>query len=227
MLVVVLPIVGQGLLSILLAIQSPESSLTEEATSSPALVAITLVVTAIGEGALVIILLLLLRWVSGLSLRELGYRALRPAEIGIGVLGSIAMALVGDGGESLIETLTKSKHNQLAVEMLKHLHDPRLLWAFGIFAIFIAPFYEETIFRVFVFNAVLRRSGFWFAAIASGILFGLAHGDVYALVPLALGGIVLSYIYYRTGNAFASMISHGLFNAFSVVALVFAPSLSK
>ncbi len=49
----------------------------------------------------------------------------------------------------------------------------------------------------------------------SGVLFGIAHGDLYAALPLALGGIVLCAVYYRTRNAFASMISHALFNAFS------------
>ncbi|HXM08008.1 MAG TPA: CPBP family intramembrane glutamic endopeptidase, partial [Candidatus Acidoferrum sp.] len=59
----------------------------------------------------------------------------------------------------------------------------------------------------------------------SAILFGLAHGDAFAAIPLALGGIVLCAVYYRTRNAFASMISHGLFNGLSLAGLLFAPHL--
>jgi membrane protease YdiL (CAAX protease family) len=40
---------------------------------------------------------------------------------------------------------------------------------------------------------------------------------------LALGGIVLCAVYYRTRNIFASMLSHALFNALSIVALLLMP----
>jgi uncharacterized protein len=195
--------------------------------NNPVIIVMTIVLTFIIEGGLVLVLLLCLRPVARLSFRQLGYRALRPADIAIAVVGSIVMALVSDGGESLIESFTGAKHSQLPVEMLKHLHDPRLLAAFACFAILLVPLMEETIFRVFVFNAFARYGGFWFGAIVSGLFFGIAHGDKYALFPLALGGIVLAYVYFRTRNAFASMITHGLFNAFSIAALVFAPQLAK
>ena len=57
----------------------------------------------------------------------------------------------------------------------------------------------------------------------SGVLFGIAHGDPYAAIPLALGGIVLCAVYYLSRNAYASMISHALFNSFSIVLLLFFP----
>ena len=50
-----------------------------------------------------------------------------------------------------------------------------------------------------------------------------SHGDSYAALPLALGGVVLCAVYYCTRNAFAPMISHALFNALSIVALLVAP----
>jgi membrane protease YdiL (CAAX protease family) len=197
------------------------------ALSSPLIIITTLLFTAILEGGLALLLLACLRWVSRLSLRELGYRPPHARDVATAIVGSIVMALVGDGGESLIESFTGTKHSQLPVEMLKHLHDPGLLGAFAGFAVVLVPLMEETIFRVFVFNAFARYGGFWFGAIVSGVLFGIAHGDVYALFPLALGGIVLAYVYSRTRNAYASMITHGLFNAFSIAALVFAPQLTK
>ena len=68
---------------------------------------------------------------------------------------------------------------------------------------------------------------FWTGAIVSGVLFGIAHGDLFAGVPLALGGIVLCGVYYLTRNAFASMISHALFNSFSIVMLLMFPKLTQ
>jgi membrane protease YdiL (CAAX protease family) len=63
--------------------------------------------------------------------------------------------------------------------------------------------------------------------VLSGVLFGIAHGDIYAALPLALGGIVLCAVYYRTRNAFAPMISHALFNGLSIVALLVAPGITR
>jgi membrane protease YdiL (CAAX protease family) len=222
-LIVVGPIVFMGASQMVAPQQAPSATLL----GNPLVVIFVLASTAVIEGLLVLVLLPLMHWVSGFSLHELGYRALRLSDVGTAAAGSIVMAIVGDGGESLIDSLTKSKHNQISVEMLKHLHDGPILVTFALFAIVLAPFFEESIFRAFLFNAGLRHRGFWFGAIVSGLAFGIAHGDRYAMIPLALGGIVLAYVYYRTRNIYASMITHGLFNAFSVIALIFAPTLAK
>jgi membrane protease YdiL (CAAX protease family) len=92
------------------------------------------------------------------------------------------------------------------------------------------PFVEEMLFRVFLFNLALRYSGFWTAAIVSGVLFGLMHlvtgsADLTSSALLALGGVILAWVYYRSRNAYASMISHALFNGLSTAALYFAPKL--
>jgi len=147
--------------------------------------------------------------------------------IGIALIGAVAMAIVANGGASLIDYFLHSTHEQGVVELFKGLRDPAVFTAFVVFAVVFQPFIEETIFRVFFFNFGLRFGGFWAGAILSGVLFGLAHGDLVAAVPLALGAIVLCWVYYRTRNAYASMISHGLFNTFSILALHYAPSLTK
>lgn len=165
--------------------------------------------------------------VSHLSLRELGFRAISPRELGWSVLAAIAMAVVVNGGATLIELMTHQKHDQQVVEMFKQIHAPAIIFFFAFFAIVLAPIAEEVTFRVFVFNLGMRYRGFWFGAVLSGLLFGAAHADIFAFVPLALGGIVLCAVYYRTRNAYASMVTHGLFNSLSIFALIFAPSLTK
>lgn len=172
------------------------------------------------------IILAALPRLSGFSLRELGFTMPTLRNVGTALLGALAMAIVVNGAATLIETLMHAKHDQKVVEMFKHVHDPRTMLFFAVFAIVLAPFAEETMFRVFVFNVGLRYRGFWFAAIVSGVLFGIAHGDLVAAVPLTLGGIVLASVYYRTQNAYASMITHGLFNSLTVVALIYAPNLA-
>ena len=221
---VVVLMLAFGIYQVLL---SASSSVDEKLLGNPVVVIESLGLTVIVEGALALIVLVLLPWVSRLSLRALGYRAPSPRDLLVAFLGSLVMALVANGGASLIQSLLHTTQDQQAVAMLRQLHDPRLLLTFAVFACVLAPLMEETIFRVFLFNAVRRYLGFWPGALVSGICFGLAHGDPIAALPLALGGVVLAFVYYRTNNAFASMVTHGLFNSYTILALIFTPQLAK
>jgi membrane protease YdiL (CAAX protease family) len=103
------------------------------------------------------------------------------------------------------------------VQLFGTTHDRNLIYGLIILAVFIAPVVEEVIFRGFVFNAFLRYVPVGLAAIASGVIFGLAHFDPTAFFPLSCGGIVLALVYYRTGSLISSMLTHGTFNAVNVV----------
>lgn len=194
---------------------------------SPMIVLLSLFITAALEAILILAVLLSLPGLSKFSLTDLGFRVPTKQAVLIGIAGAVAMIVVANGGATLIDYFAHSKHEQGVIELFKGLRDPATMIIFGLFACVFAPFAEETIFRVFFFNLGLRYGGFWTGAVISGVLFGLAHNDLYALVPLALGGMILCYVYYRSRNAFASMISHGLFNLASILALVFTPNLTK
>ncbi|HTV92070.1 MAG TPA: type II CAAX endopeptidase family protein [Verrucomicrobiae bacterium] len=224
LLLVVALLVGYGVWQAIVLQSGP---INTQALGNPVLVIGVLVLTLAAEGTLTLIVVALLPWASRLSFRELGYRTPRGGDVLIAVLGSLVMAVVANGGASLTQWLLHSTQDQQSVAMLRQLHDPRLLIAFAVFACVLAPLMEETIFRVFLFNATRRYFGFWAGAIISGLCFGLAHGDPIAALPLALGGIVLAFVYYRTHNAFASMITHGLFNSYTILALVLTPQLVK
>jgi uncharacterized protein len=175
------------------------------------------------EGILLVLVLAALPALSKFSLRQLGFRRPSTATVGTAILGAIVMVIVANGGASLVDYLAHSEHQQDIVQIFKGLHDRTTVALFAAFAVIFAPFAEETFFRIFFFNLGLRYGGFWAGAVLSGVLFGIAHGDLYAALPLAAGGIVLCAVYYRTRNAYASMISHALFNAVSIVALLVAP----
>jgi membrane protease YdiL (CAAX protease family) len=178
------------------------------------------------DALLVGLVLATLRPLSGFTLRELGFRVPDRSTLLTALVGFVAMVLVANGSEAAITYFSKNDHSQDVIQMFKHLHDPGTIAVFVVFAVIFAPFVEETIFRVFFFNLGLRYGGFWGGAIVSGVLFGIAHGDLYAALPLALGGIVLCAVYYRTRNAYASMISHALFNALAIVLLIAFPKLT-
>jgi membrane protease YdiL (CAAX protease family) len=221
---IIVPIVSFGIYQ---GVVSASEHIDTQLLGDPRVVLTSLGITLVVEGALALFVILLLPWASRLSLSELGYRALESRDVLVAFLGSLVMAIVANGGASLIQAILHTSQDQEAVAMLRQLHDPRLLIAFALFACVFAPLMEETIFRVFLFNATRRYWGFWTGAIISGICFGLAHGDPIAALPLALGGIVLAFVYYRTHNAFASMLTHGLFNAYTILALIVTPQLAK
>jgi membrane protease YdiL (CAAX protease family) len=179
------------------------------------------------EGALAALILAAMPALSKFSLADLGFRTPSPGTVGMALLGFGAMVVVANGSAALIDYFAHSPHQQDIVQIFKTLRDSTAITVFAIFAVIFAPFAEETFFRIFFFNLGLRYGGFWGGAILSGALFGIVHGDLYAALPLALGGIVLCAVYYRTRNAFAPMISHALFNALSIVALLVAPQATR
>jgi uncharacterized protein len=223
--------VGSWLLAIVIALLFIALfffSLKNQVTTKmdPAVFDLGLAAQFILEGVLVAIVLFAMPKMSKFSLRELGFRMPTPANIGVALLGAIAMAVVANGGATLIDYLAHSQHQQDIVEIFKQLHNTTTVALFAVFAIVFAPFAEETFFRLLFFNIGLRFGGFWVGAIVSGVLFGIAHGDLYAAIPLALGGMVLCGVYYLTRNILASMFSHALFNTLSIVVLLAAPKLS-
>jgi hypothetical protein len=96
-----------------------------------------------------------------------------------------------------------------------------------------APFFEELFFRGLVFKGLVRlfaprRPGVGPAHLAAlaaavvvdGVLFGLAHGEWVQLAGLALFGMVLAVLAYRTGRLGMSMVAHASFNLVAVLSIL-------
>lgn len=175
----------------------------------------------------VIYLVLVLPPLADTSLKDLGFRVPTSRDIGVALLGALAMVVVVNGLGTIIDKLLHTRHEQEAIKLFLSVHDPLVKAGFAGLAVIVAPLAEEFAFRVFIFNAARRYWPFWIAALVSGVCFGAAHWDKYAFLPLILGGVILCAVYARTRNAWMSMITHGVFNAVSVVALYFAPQLTK
>jgi len=188
----------------------------------------------VAEALGVVYLLALLPVLAKVPLRTLGFRALTLRDGLYVVAGAAAMIVVTNGLASLLETSLHTKVNEQAVGIYLAMKTPLAKAEFALFGIAIAAVAEETLFRLVIFNAVRKWSGFWVGAVVSGVLFGLAHWQpgsaaqsAALMIPLALGGIILSAVYYKSGNAYVPMLTHGLFNAVSLVVLFFAPQLAK
>jgi membrane protease YdiL (CAAX protease family) len=57
----------------------------------------------------------------------------------------------------------------------------------------------------------------------TGVLFGLAHAESLQLLGLAVFGIILSVVSYRTGRLGMNMVAHATFNLVAVAAAVVWP----
>lgn len=82
----------------------------------------------------------------------------------------------------------------------------------------LGPVCEELIFREGVLGYMLRNNVHpWRAVIISAVMFGMVHGNP-AQVPFAAAmGIVLGYIYFKTGNAVVPSIIHIINNSIACI----------
>ncbi len=160
------------------------------------------------------------------SIGDIGLRKPTGGDVRAGLLGAVAMYAIVEAAAYVQRFAFGVEGKQEAVQLFGTTHDRSVIAVYVLLAVMIAPFVEEIVFRGFLFNALLRYTPVGVAAVASGILFGLAHYDressFTAFVPLACGGIVLATVYYRTGSLAASMLTHGSFNAFNVILVLLA-----
>ena len=168
---------------------------------------------------LLVALLFAMPWLSRRSLRELGLRGFDRTTLVGGGLGAIAMYAVTIGIANLQFAITHEKPQEAAISFFTSTHDTALIVTFAVVAAVAAPFMEEFIYRGFLFNALLRYMPMWPAAIVSGALFGVSHASWSAFLPLACSGVVLAYVYYRTGSLTAAMLTHAIFNLLNVALL--------
>jgi len=112
-------------------------------------------------------------------------------------------ALIQTSKEKLLEQLGTSESTLL------------LVLSAGLTCV-IAPVCEEFLFRGFIFGSLRNWRGPWPAAILTGILFGGVHaGSAPAadLVPLAVLGVLLCWLYESTGSLYPCIGLHALNNS--------------
>jgi membrane protease YdiL (CAAX protease family) len=89
----------------------------------------------------------------------------------------------------------------------------------SLLAIVIAgPIFEELLFRGIILRGLLARMAPGRAIAASALIFGIAHLDIHQVVPAALIGWPLGWLYVRFRSIVPGIFLHAAFNALSVVA---------
>lgn len=110
---------------------------------------------------------------------------------------------MGTVADKLLEVLTKKE----TANQLEKLTLATPLWANLLFAGILAPVLEELFYRKLIIDR-LRRYGTVVAVVASGLLFGLAHGNLNQFFYTALLGILFGYLYLSTGNLRYPILLH-------------------
>ena len=85
--------------------------------------------------------------------------------------------------------------------------------------VLLAPFAEELFFRGLGVRALAVFGGLA-AILISGVVFGLVHGILGALPPLALFGVGLAWVRLRSASVWPSFIAHAAYNALGILVLL-------
>lgn len=113
---------------------------------------------------------------------------------------------------SFLSALTNHPTPQVMLDIYHSAKYPMLLW----FAVIVAaPFFEEIVFRGFLFEGLRHSSiGFMGAAIITSALWASIHlqYDLYEMVIIFLVGLLLAYSKEKTGSLYIPIVMHSLMN---------------
>jgi membrane protease YdiL (CAAX protease family) len=160
--------------------------------------------------------LLIVRWRGGTA-SDLGFRPIPSQDLHLILLGFAGMLGIIYGYQAIT--------NGLGLAFLRPVSNAPVEafagdWAVGILilrSVFFTPVTEEVLVRGFVFGGFRRSMPLWLAITRSGMFFGVVHLSTGLLIPYSLIGMLLAYLYARTGSIYTCIAVHALFNAFSLI----------
>lgn len=129
-----------------------------------------------------------------------------------GIIGGLLLIVVVFTLGLPINYLKPDLEPQLYEEMLRTITSNKDFVLLFIIGAVLAPFSEELFYRGMMYPVFRRKFGPTIGMILAGIIFGLVHLDSWRAIPLAVGGIILCYIYEKTNSIFVTTMAHGVWN---------------
>ena len=83
----------------------------------------------------------------------------------------------------------------------------------------LAPFAEEVFFRGFLLAALASVIGGLRGAVASSAIFSVVHLNVSTLLPIFVMGMLLAWLYLRTGSIWPPIVAHAAQNLIALTVL--------
>jgi membrane protease YdiL (CAAX protease family) len=133
-----------------------------------------------------------------------------PLTLSVGmVLAALALFY---GFSAVYGAIVQPDNPQTIIEDVGANESAALLLAGALMVIVVAPICEEVFFRGFLFRVLRVRMSFWAAAVIDGVVFGLVHGSLVIAPVLAVLGVLLCWVYERTGSLVPAIAVHVLNN---------------
>jgi membrane protease YdiL (CAAX protease family) len=148
----------------------------------------------------------------------IGWRALEPAGVPRAVR-YLGFVVFGFAIALIVESLSLRFGNQARLPVQALFQDRRVALALMAMSVLVAPVFEETIFRGYIYPVVARSWGVAVGVLSTGILFGLLHapqlwGGWLQIGELVAVGILFTYARAMTRTVLASFLLHVSYNFF-------------
>ena len=147
------------------------------------------------------------------SLHDLGY-----------IFGGYAVGLMSDAVFIYLNYITyhqtQTPNNQI-IERSLFDHHQLMVGLFIINMVIITPIVEELFFRGMVFSLFFNSKQAWIKIILSALLFSSEHDSntIFGFLMYAFSGIVLGFVYWKSGKLQNSIALHAVINLVAVLAI--------
>ncbi|HZK43716.1 MAG TPA: type II CAAX endopeptidase family protein [Syntrophomonadaceae bacterium] len=129
-----------------------------------------------------------------------------------GLLGGAFLFVIIMLASFFINYLSPEVEPQVFEQMLRMITGNKDFVFLFIIGAVLAPLSEELFYRGMIYPVFRQKFGPIPAMIMAGIIFGLVHWDLWRTIPLAIGGMVLCYLYEKTNSIFVTTLAHGVWN---------------
>jgi membrane protease YdiL (CAAX protease family) len=93
-----------------------------------------------------------------------------------------------------------------------------------LFAAIFGPIAEEIFFRGFMYGAIKKTFGVFWAMIVTAAIFSFLHTHIVGFLPIMALGLLLAYLYEKTGSLVSCMAVHIIHNVGMVILVFIARS---
>jgi uncharacterized protein len=135
--------------------------------------------------------------------------------------------LLGKLAEAVLIHLGLTPGLQLPVKLLLDRPSPSQAIVFGCGAVLLVPVAEEMLFRGILYPTLKQSGHRQLAMLGTSLVFASFHGNLMAFVPLTFLGVVLTWLYEKTGNLLAPILTHALFNGLNFTLALLQPQWLK
>ena len=126
-----------------------------------------------------------------------------------------AMAIAGAFVIEPISMLLPEMSEIMKAAMKMLLDGP--VWIVLISVSIFAPFFEEWLCRGIILRGLLKKVKPGWAIVISAAIFGLIHGNLWQAIPAFIIGVILGYVYYKTGSLKLTMLMHCVNNTMAAL----------